>query len=41
MGGAAPDQVIAHTNLYGRYQTAPGRTAGTAATEDVDLGGTS
>jgi nicotinamidase-related amidase len=34
--GAPPvDQVIAHTNLYWTYQTAPGRTAGTVATEDV------
>jgi nicotinamidase-related amidase len=38
--GAPPtDQVIAHTNLYWSYQTAPGRTAGTVATEDVDFGG--
>jgi nicotinamidase-related amidase len=27
-GAPAPDQVIAHTNPYWRYQTAPGRTAG-------------
>ena len=26
-GAPAPDQVIAHTNLYWTYQTAPGRTA--------------
>jgi len=40
--GAPPaDQVIAHTNLYWSYQTAPGRTAGTVATEDVDFGGPS
>jgi nicotinamidase-related amidase len=32
----APDQVIAHTNLYWTYQTAPGRTAGTVETKDVD-----
>jgi nicotinamidase-related amidase len=37
-GAPPPDQVIAHTNLYWTYQTAPGRTAGTAATADVDLG---
>jgi nicotinamidase-related amidase len=40
-GAAPPDQVIAHTNLYWTYQTAPGRTAGTVKTEDVDFGGTS
>ena len=37
--GAPPDQVIAHTNLYWTYQTAPGRTAGTVETKDVDFGG--
>ncbi len=36
-GAPSPDQVIAHTNLYWKYQTAPGRTAGTVATEDVDF----
>lgn len=36
--GAPPsDQVIAHTNLYWRYQEAPGRTAGTVATADVEF----
>ncbi len=40
-GAPAPDQVIAHTNLYWTYQTAPGRTAGTVETKDVDFGGTS
>ena len=39
-GAPQPDQVIAHTNLYWTYQTAPGRTAGTATTADVDLSGT-
>jgi hypothetical protein len=34
------DQVIAHTNLYWTYQTAPGRTAGTVETKAVDFGGT-
>ena len=34
-GAPPPDQVIAHTNLYWTYQRAPGRTAGTVATEDV------
>jgi len=38
-GAPPPDQVIAHTNLYWTYQTAPGRTAGTVATKDVDFGG--
>jgi nicotinamidase-related amidase len=36
--GAPPDQVIKHTNLYWTYQTAPGRTAGTVETKDVDFG---
>jgi hypothetical protein len=36
-----PDQVIAHTKLYWTYQTAPGRTAGTAETNNADYGGTS
>jgi nicotinamidase-related amidase len=38
-GAPAPEQVIAHTNLYWTYQTAPGRTAGTVATNDVDFTG--
>jgi nicotinamidase-related amidase len=40
-GAPPPDQVIAHTNLYWTHQTAPGRTAGTAETKDVDLCSTS
>jgi nicotinamidase-related amidase len=40
-GAPPPDQVIAHTNLYWTYQKAPGRTAGTVETKDVDFGGTS
>jgi nicotinamidase-related amidase len=40
-GYDAPDQVIAHTNLYWTYQTAPGRTAETVETQDVDFGATS
>jgi nicotinamidase-related amidase len=40
-GAPPPDQVIAHTNLYWTHQTAPGRTAGTIETKDVDFGGTS
>ena len=38
-GAPPPDQVIAHTNLYWTDQRAPGRTAGTVATKDVDFGG--
>lgn len=37
-GAPPPEQVIAHTNLYWHYQTAPGRTAGTVATKDVAFG---
>jgi nicotinamidase-related amidase len=40
-GAPPPDQVIAHTNLYWTYHTAPGRTAGTAKTADVDFSGPS
>jgi nicotinamidase-related amidase len=39
-GAPPPDQVIAHTNLYWKYQTAPGRTAGTVETKEVDFGAT-
>jgi len=38
-GAPPPEQVIAHTNLYWTYQTAPGRTAGTVKTVEVDFGG--
>jgi nicotinamidase-related amidase len=37
-GAPPPDQVIAHTNLYWKYETAPGRTAETVETKDVDFG---
>jgi nicotinamidase-related amidase len=37
-GAPPPDKVIAHTNLYWAYQTAPGRIAATVSTEDVELG---
>ncbi|MDT7729103.1 MAG: hypothetical protein QOI21_5679 [Actinomycetota bacterium] len=37
-GAPPPDQVIAHTNLYWTHQTAPGKTAGTVVTKDVDFG---
>ena len=40
-GAPPPDQVIAHTNLYWTNHRAPGRTAGTVETEDVDFGATS
>ena len=36
-GAPSPDLVIAHTNLYWKYQTAPGRTAGTVTTEELDF----
>jgi hypothetical protein len=36
-GAPPPEQVIAHTNLYWKYQDAPGRTAGTASTEEVSF----
>jgi nicotinamidase-related amidase len=34
-GAPPPDQVIAHTNLYWRWQSAPGRHAGTVGTAEV------
>ena len=37
-GAPSPDLVIAHTNLYWGEQSAPGRTAGTVETKDVDFG---
>ncbi len=37
-GAPPPDKVIAHTNLYWQYHTAPGRSAGTVSTADVDFG---
>ena len=37
-GAPPPEQVIAHTNLYWTYQSAPGRTAGTVETKDVGFG---
>jgi len=39
-GAPPPEQVIAHTNLYWTHQTAPGRTAGTVPTADVDFAAT-
>lgn len=38
-GAPPPEQVIAHTNLYWTYETAPGRTAGTVVAKDVDFSG--
>jgi isochorismate hydrolase len=38
-GAPPPDQVIAHTNLYWTYQSAPGRTAGTVEAKEVGFGG--
>jgi nicotinamidase-related amidase len=40
-GAPPPAQVIAHTNLYWTYQSAPGRTAGTVETKAVDFGAAS
>src|SRR5438034_10499490 len=37
-GAPPPDKVIAHTNLYWANHGAPGRTAGTVETKDVDFG---
>lgn len=34
-GAPTPDKVIAHTNLYWQYQSAPGRIAGVTETKDV------
>lgn len=38
-GAPPPEQVIAHTNLYWTFQTAPGRTAGVVPTADVSFVG--
>ncbi|MFN2594890.1 MAG: isochorismatase family protein [Actinomycetota bacterium] len=40
-GAPPPDKVIAHTNLYWKNHRAPGRTAGTVETKDVDFAGKS
>ena len=37
-GAPPPGKVIAHTNLYWTNHRAPGRTAGTATTNEVDFG---
>ncbi len=36
-GAPPPDAVIAHTNLYWRFQDGPGREAGVVATAEVDF----
>ena len=36
-GAPPPDQVIAHTNMYWQNQSAPGRSAGTVETKNVDF----
>ena len=38
-GAPPPEKVIAHTNLYWRFQDAPGRTAAVTETKDVTFGG--
>lgn len=37
-GAPSPAEVISHTNLYWRYQTAPGRTAEVVEAKDVGFG---
>jgi nicotinamidase-related amidase len=36
-GAPPPDQVIAHTNLYWQFQSAPGRVGGTVETAAVEF----
>lgn len=36
-GAPPPEQVIAHTNLYWRWERAPGRAGGTVSTAEVDF----
>ena len=36
-GAPSVDEVIAHTNLYWKFQSAPGRTAGTAPSAEIDF----
>ena len=36
-GAPSPEQVIAHTNVYWGWQSAPGRTAGTVSTAEVSF----
>jgi nicotinamidase-related amidase len=37
-GAPPPEQVIAHTNLYWKWESAPGRQGGTVATAEVNFG---
>jgi nicotinamidase-related amidase len=39
-GAPSPELVIAHTNLYWKYHSAPGRRAGTVNTSDVSFAAT-
>jgi nicotinamidase-related amidase len=36
-GAPPPEQVIAHTNLYWSFQSAPGRRAGTVSAAEIDF----
>ena len=38
-GELTAEQVVAHTNMYWHWQTAPGRSGGTLVTADVDFSG--
>lgn len=38
-GELTAEQVVAHTNMYWNWQTAPGRSGGTLVTADVDFSG--
>ena len=38
-GAPPPDQVIAHTNLYWKWESAPGRHGGTVPTAEVTFAG--
>lgn len=38
-GAPPPEQVIAHTNLYWRFQSAPGRSADVVQMQDLAFGG--
>ncbi|MEV6106251.1 isochorismatase family protein [Streptomyces sp. NPDC051940] len=38
-GAPPPEQVIAHTNLYWRYESAPGRAAGVVEAAEVSFAG--
>lgn len=38
-GAPTPDLVVGHTNLYWKHHRAPGRTAGTVETDEVDFSG--